>query len=45
MRGKEGDMRNLDKYLLGLALGIAAFGLGVVAAKGAPKMKARMEGH
>ena len=38
-------MRNRDKFVLGLALGIAAFGLGVVAAKAAPKMKARMEGH
>ncbi len=38
-------MRSRDKYLLRVALGIAALGLGVVVAKGAPKMKARMEGH
>ncbi len=38
-------MRNRDKYLLGAALGIIAFGLGVVAAKAAPKLKARMAGH
>lgn len=38
-------MRNRDKYLLGFALGIAAFGLGVVVIRGAPKMRARMEGH
>ena len=38
-------MRNRDKYLLGAALGIAAVGLAVVAAKTAPKMKARMAGH
>ena len=38
-------MRNRDKYLLGTTLGIMAFGLGLVAAKAAPKMKARMAGH
>ena len=38
-------MTDRNKYLLGVALGIAAFGLGVVAAKAAPKMKARMAGH
>lgn len=38
-------MRRRDKYLLGLALGIGAFGLGLVTAKAAPKMKARMEEH
>ena len=38
-------MSNRDKYLLGTALGIIVVGLGLVAAKAAPKMKARMEGH
>jgi hypothetical protein len=38
-------MRNRDKYLLGTALGLMALGLGLVAAKAAPKMKARMAGH
>ncbi len=41
----EGKMGNLDKYLLGVAVGIMAFGLALVAAKAAPKMKARMAGH
>ena len=41
----EGKMGNLDKYLLGVAVGIMAFGLGLVAVKAAPKMKARMAGH
>ena len=40
-----GNMRNRDKYLLGVALGIMAFGLGLAAVKAAPKMKARMAGH
>ena len=38
-------MRNRNKYLLGVALGFAAFGLGLVFARGAPKIKTRMEGH
>ncbi len=38
-------MRNRDKYLLGTALGLMALGLGLVAAKAAPKLKARMAGH
>ncbi len=40
-----GKMGNLDKYLLGVAVGIMAFGLGLVAVKAAPKMKTRMAGH
>ena len=39
------NMRNRDKYLLGVAVGIMAFGLGLVAAKAAAKLKARMAGH
>ncbi len=38
-------MRNRDKYLIRVAVGIMAFGLGLVAVKAAPKMKARMAGH
>ena len=38
-------MRTLDKYLIGVAVGIMAFGLGLVAAKVAPKMKAQMADH
>ncbi len=38
-------MRNRDKYLLAATLGIAAVGLAIIAAKVAPKMKARMVGH
>ena len=40
-----GKMRNRDQYLLGVAVGIMALGLGLVAVKAAPKMKARMAGH
>ena len=39
------NMRNRDKYLIRVAVGIMAFGLGLVAVKAAPKMKARMAGH
>lgn len=38
-------MRKRDKYLLGAAFGIAAFGLTLAITNIAPKMKARMEGH
>lgn len=38
-------MRNRNKYLLGVALGVAAIGAAVLVAKNAPKMKARMERH
>ena len=38
-------MRSRDKYLLGVAVGIMALGLGLVAVKAAPKIKARMAGH
>ena len=40
-----GRMRNRDKYLLGVAVGIMAFGLGLVAVKAAPKIKAGMADH
>jgi hypothetical protein len=42
---RRGNMGTRDKYLLGVAVGIIAFGLALVAAKAAPKMKARMAGH